>query len=252
MGRIKYPTALKWVVGAAAAFYFLLIIVPFGIFLSLDAFEISGADGRAAVKIRQRDFWEIVYFITNAFLVIVALIALIFAFRQSIAAHSQSDAANRQNEMALRNAQAQVYLSMETKFTSQELVESRKMMVTLRSRLTPLATEDKPLGALVNEELQILLKDGSNLEEYVKYIRLLTFIESIGLMARREYVSLDDIYYLLESVLLGFDRMFMDHIRARQKDAAERGNANPGRIYEHTIWLVEKMKDYKPTHPLSP
>ena len=250
---------MKWVVGAAAAFYFLLIIVPFGIFLSLDAFEVPGADGRAAVKIRQRDFWEIVYFITNAFLVIVAMIALIFAFRQSIAAHSQSDAAyrqneaaNRQNEMALRNAQAQVFLSMETKFTSQELVESRKMMVTLRSRLTPLATEEKPLGALVNEELQTLLKDGSNLEEYVKYIRLLTFIESIGLMARREYVSLDDIYYLLESVLLGFDRMFMDHIRARQKDAADRGNANPGRIYEHTIWLVGKMKDYKPTHPLTP
>jgi hypothetical protein len=242
--------AWKWAVAVAALVYVLLVGLPLGILMSLDALQVMGPDGKTSVAIRQRDFWEIVYFVTNAFLVIVATVALIFAFRQSIAAHRQSDAAYRQNEMVARNAQAEVYLQMESKFASHEMLVSRKKFYQLSRELAPKATDEKPLGALVHERLQDLLDSGvadpAKLGEYTDYLRLLTFTESIGLMARRGYVLLDDIYYLLEGVLHEFGEVFLMHITERQRAEGAKGHANPERFFEHTIWLIKKMKGYEP------
>lgn len=257
--KLLSSAALKWVVAAAAIVYVLLIGVPFGIFLSLDTLQVTDSSGKVSVAIRQRDFWEVVYFITNAFLVIVATVALVFAFRQSIAAHRQSDAAfsqneaaNLQNEIVARNAQAQVYLNMEAKFASPEMLVSRKKFYQFSQELT--ATDDKSVGDLAHEKLQELLgsgaKDSSKLQEYTEYLRLLTFTESLGLMARRNYVLLDDIYYLLEGVLHEFGKVFMVHIRARQQAEGAKGHAKPERFFEHTIWLINRMDGYVPTEKL--
>ncbi|WP_422000427.1 hypothetical protein [Reyranella sp.] len=259
MARAQTGAAWKWLLAAAAVIYVLLIAVPVAIYLSLDALQVMDANGKGSVTIRQRDFWEIVYFVTNAFLVIVATVALIFAFRQSIAAHRQSDAANRQNEAAnqqneivARNAQAQVYLDMEAKFASADMLTSRKKFYLLRRELVP--TDEKPLGVLAHARLQQLLDDGatcpSKLQEYTDFLRLLTFTESLGLMARRNYVLLDDIYYLLEGVLQDFGKFFLVHIRERQRSEGAKGHPSPERFFEHTIWLIHRMEGYEPAEKL--
>lgn len=254
MGKLKNVEALKWAIAAAVIVYVLLIGVPLGIFLSLDALQVTGIDGRTSVTIRQRDFWEIVYFVTNAFLVIVATVALVFAFRQSIAAHRQSDAAYRQNEMVARNAQAEVYLDMEAKFASREMLASRKKFYQFSRELAAKATDEQSLGALAHEKLQNLLDSGASdpakLGEYTDYLRLLTFTEGIGLMARRGYILLDDVYYLLEGVLHEFGEVFLVHITERQRAEGAKGHTNPERFFEHTIWLINKMKGYEPVAKL--
>ena len=81
---------------------------------------------------------------------------------------------------------------------------------------------------------------GDDLASLIDTTRLLSTIENTGLLVRRKYVSLDDVYFAFEGTLRSVDSLWYDYLIEER--------SIPGREHdgEHAIWLLNQIRIHKP------
>jgi hypothetical protein len=70
--------------------------------------------------------------------------------------------------------------------------------------------------------------------------RLFAVIEHIGLLVRRNYVSLDDVYFIFEGPLRHIGAICGDYLDNNREASVDR------REYEHGIWLLRTVPGHRP------
>ena len=70
--------------------------------------------------------------------------------------------------------------------------------------------------------------------------RLFAVIEHIGLLVRRNYVSLDDVYFIFEGPLRHIGAICGDYLDNNREASVDR------REYEHGIWLLRTVPSHRP------
>ena len=76
-----------------------------------------------------------------------------------------------------------------------------------------------------------------NVNDYKSIFKLCGFLEIVGLMVKREYVSQKDITDWLKGPLEEFDLMLTEHINERQKEFGISAG-----YFENALWLSKKIK----------
>ncbi|MFN4090947.1 MAG: hypothetical protein ACK4QW_18145, partial [Alphaproteobacteria bacterium] len=178
-----------------------------------------------------RNVIELLYFLANLGLVLVAILALRFA-------RSQADHSRRQNDISTKAAQAAVYMRLVDKIGSSEMVFGGQLRhrIVKRHRLHG---NGMPLGEFASREIVALAP-----EQRASFIDFLIFLEDIGLLARKRYLSMDDVFHLIEGPLNDFREVFLDHMEGM------RTGSHQQRMCDNAIWLLKEIVDYRTEHPL--
>jgi hypothetical protein len=180
-----------------------------------------------------RNFFELVYFFTNSMVAVIAVLAIRFAQRQVIIASIQT-------ETSIKIAQSEVYLRLVDRIGSLDMEAG----VYFQEKLV-----DEHRSANSTEDLPTYAHNKINNftdADRKKLMGFLTLLEDIGLMARRGYLSMDDIYFLLEGDLKDFGDVYLEYLEYR------RTNSYNQRMCEHAIWLLKTIRTYVPTVELPP
>jgi hypothetical protein len=190
---------------------------------SLDGTDIIG-DKSKEIPNKFRNFLEIIYFVSNVAVIIVAIITAIFARNQillSRATHNAQVLLHFSNHLISRRYFSQIteiyYLNLEYNQLNAAYPYDRLEYIT-----------DK----------LVYFEDEEGRRKSVRIIRLLGFVENFSLLIRRQYLSLDDVYYLLEGELKLIYRLLGSYLEDQARNT-------PG-MWEHTIWLLRKVECHSP------
>lgn len=224
------------IVAIACGHVVLAVICVTGFLTGYFPDRLNGSDTASQV----RNAVELLYFVSSLGLVVVAIAALGFA-------KSQADQIRRQNEIALeqtrshtRTAQAAVYMRLVEKLASDEMAFGAQLRARIVEQYEAAAT-DMPLGAYAAERIEALSP-----EAHAQFIEFLIFLEDIGLLARRRYLSMDDVFHLLEGPMKEFNEAFLPHIEGMRAGSYNR------RMCDNAIWLLKEIVGYEPVEKLPP
>jgi len=173
-----------------------------------------------------------IYYATNIAVALAAIVALFYAKKQA-------EAALRQAEISANASKAEVYQKLFQDFVSpmfQNGAEEAKRLFLLYEARRAANLTTQTLGAFCAEQLSAM--ETADFQRFRTLVNFLTFLESVGLQARRGYLSLDDIFYLLKGPLVGFSEILLSYLEAR---AAAREGA-----WAQTIWLLKTIPNYQP------
>lgn len=222
-GGGKTVRALIWI-GAPAAFIGLLWA------LQLDGGEAGGPSYPEKVSVAA-DWATII-------LVFVAVGALAYAAKEVSAAHTA-------NHLAYLQSKATFLLEVDRRWDSQEMVNSRSLIRTVRDDLMKLvaskysqlddAHKAEKLGDEFAKALAEMRKNDPN--NYVLMLRYCGFFETVGVMVQREYIPLDDIDALFRGPILAVDTCLRSHISQRQNETGV-----PKGLFEHALFLADEIK----------
>ncbi|HEV7285168.1 MAG TPA: hypothetical protein VGN75_09945 [Kaistia sp.] len=180
-----------------------------------------------------RNVIEFLYFLSSLGLVVVAILALRFA-------KSQADQSRRQNDLSTRTAQAAVYMRLVERIACSEMVLGGQLR-TLVVQQHAASDGSLPLGAFASQCIEALDDD-----THGSFIGFLIFLEDIGLLARRRYLSMDDVFHLLEGPLKEFNDVFLFHLEKMRAASYQQ------RMCDNAIWLLKEIVGYTPQETLPP
>lgn len=171
-------------------------------------------------------------------LLVVASLALVYAFHQVKAAH----AANRQS---LNIGWATLLLELDGRWEGHELRTARVEIQKMVEKLTDIVGLNNPrLGddhkkQMLGEEFTKLLNDlqETDISNYSTIMRVCGFFETVGVMVEKNYIPLNEIDRLFRGPILTIDTCFRPHIEERQKETGV-----PSGMYEHALSLADKIK----------
>jgi len=181
---------------------------------------------------------ELLFFLAQSLIILVAISALLYARAQVAEARSNS-------RIIARQAQANSLLSLEERWNSEPMRQARLRLIEVSSRLRDEAfkenmhlKDDAALGKVQEKftvELKKLRKEDDT--KYIELMRSLGFYETVGILVRRNYVAIEDVDLLLRGPIVDFGLYFTPHIEERQR---EKG-VPPG-LGENALLLVERIK----------
>lgn len=168
---------------------------------------------------------DILYDVANILLPAVALIALIIAWRQM-----------KSSERA-RNSET--YSQLFERIT-QTLGNTQSVNRILKAQYDEFATASgsahpMPVDEFVSNTVNAWL---STDPERIKLINVLAELENTGLLVRRGYIHMDDIFLLLEGPLKTLTTIYGRYIQ-------EQMDASHGGMWAHTHWLMVEVRTYK-------
>ena len=190
------------------------------------------APGNAGVPL----WLQNIYYATNIAVALAAIVALFYA-------KTQAAAALRQAEISADASKAEVYHVLYRNFISpifQNGAEEARRLFLLYQAHQAANLTTQTLGDFCAE--QILAMETHDFLRFRTLMDFLTFLESVGLQARRGYLSLDDIFYMLKEPLIGFSGILLNYLEAR---AATREGA-----WAQAIWLLRTIPEYEPHNRL--
>ena len=174
-----------------------------------------------------RGFWELTYFITNSALVIVAIIALSIAWRQS--------------REAERTRLALIYIEINKKYGEPDVTLSRQRLAAMRfNHRNEQSTET--LGTYIDNELKRQYNEitkaaaAGQISEYSKTLRFLTYLEDIAVLVRRGLISQDIIFDFMGGTITFAEDCVKEHVIWRRKQSGDRS------LYANTLWLMERAR----------
>ena len=160
-------------------------------------------------------------------------------------------AANQVREMTVANkaaaleTRATLLLKLDTRWNDHVLVDIQNDLFELMAKidaeaercwghLDPKVTREKSRGLYA-----IKMREISNSERdvYRKYMRLVDFLETLGYLAKMNYLPKDDLINLFGGVVITFRRVFYDHL-----GLVQRKPGTTGRAWEYTIWLMDEVQ----------
>lgn len=175
-------------------------------FAFADWARLQGPD-LSGIKSR-KDVFEASYYLAQIALLGVAVIAGLFAYGQF--------------REAEKSRLASIYISMDDKWASPALFESRKLMHAIVSACVadPVYRDrmrDFPSPA-AREAMQefahsyLSRKKSENYEEYLKTMAIVDFVETLGMMVRRSYLNADDIEPLIGMITVAIHDIIAKHL----------------------------------------
>jgi len=187
-----------------------------------------------------RNFVELLYFITNSMVAVIAIIAIRFAQKQVIHAQTQNEITSGQTAVSITIAQAGVYMRLVENISSSGMANGLDFYKKIFDGYHASALAI-PLIEYAQDEIGKFTPD-----DMKRLIEFLTFIEDVGLMTRRGYLYMDDVYFLLEGPLKNFGDVFMGYLEYRRENSYNK------RMCEHAIWLLKTIRTYHPKTQLPP
>jgi hypothetical protein len=213
-----------------ALLYFLLVNAFAIGWYVLDFKELRSAGGASILDLdghsKFRNFWEIVSYIANSVVVLIAALAFFVAQHQ------------------LRSAEhvrlASVYMDISKRWSSAELIRSRALLTELsefydrRRTAGDLAAYKTRADYIKAVLLDLLAGDKIRLHDY---ITIAAFFEDVGVLCRRDYVRADDLFDFLGGPIERYLEDLLPFI------VAVRGDGDKGRaIYANALWLYRAVK----------
>jgi len=177
-----------------------------------------------------------IYYATNIAVALVAILALVYAKKQA-------EISLRQAEIAANASKAEVYRALFQDLISpifQQGSDQAKHLYLLHQARSAAGLTTEPLGAFCAQ--QIAAMETTDFRRFHALTDLFTFLENLGLQARRGYLSLDDVAYLLKGTLVDFGLIMLDYLEAEYR-------LRPG-VWNNAIWLLKTIPDYQPESPL--
>jgi hypothetical protein len=142
-------------------------------------------------------------------------------------AGAQLAEAKRYSEIIANQAQATLLLNLVDKWNSEEMLASRRLFRARHSEIKQSINDqhrslnDQQCTTKVNESFNALLGnlyDNDLVGDYLILMRMMGFFETVGLLVRKGYISIDDIDGLFRGPILQSVAAFELHIEIRQKD----------------------------------
>jgi hypothetical protein len=180
-------------------------LVGFALFLVYELFFIWQFEITQRPDNTFRDVWGITYNITNSFIIFIAIFALIVAYIQS-------------NE-ARKSRIAQVFIQIESRWSSKDLETGKSIIQTILSEFvnTHLSSDSSRLAAAMNaddtmaflqsffdDRLSKMLAEKPDQYEYVT--SLFDFFDYIGLLVTNGYLQMAEVSDMVgDTVLLTYD-----------------------------------------------
>ncbi|MEJ0061021.1 MAG: hypothetical protein WDM79_16230 [Terricaulis sp.] len=149
-----------------------------------------------------RQWLEVLSFIANIAVALVAWFALGFARKQALEAeHARL---------------AHVYLEISGRFLGPEISESRVLITVLMTRLS--ADDPNGLPERVHAKLHRLRTSRSVylVGLYAKYMQLIVFFEDVAVLVRLKHVRYSDIYWLMKDAIVNVHAIYAHHLEQRR------------------------------------
>jgi hypothetical protein len=177
---------------------------------------------------------EVAFFLSGIGLFVLAVPGLFIASRH--AKHVE-----RQTILATRATQATAYESLFNKMVSDDIINGFRIITELTDSYSAYAGKAQTsLSKYAIMEMTEWLQNAD--PKSVDTIKLISAIENFGLLVRRGYTSMDDVYYIAEGPLKRVDSVWGPYL------AESQANSPDGRECEHAIWLLNRIRDYEPEH----
>ncbi|MCC7282924.1 MAG: hypothetical protein IT556_11100 [Acetobacteraceae bacterium] len=136
----------------------------------------------------RKGWWERAYFVSNTLLLGIAALALVGAYFQARAARDQA-------QEGLQARRANVFLEIQARWSSETMLASRRAYAGLRDR------HRRPDGSVdaqaFSDELNSLRETPARHTEYGSIMQVIGLFETVGLLVRRDYVVLHDVWLLV-------------------------------------------------------
>jgi len=175
---------------------------------------------------------ELLYFIANIIAVITALVTLLFV--------------KKQTELTANSAQFGVYRHIYNDMTTSEtLAGGKKLCQRLQAGYLDTRNaggSNLSLGEYAAARVRAM--EDTKSDDFEDMIGLISYFEIMGLQIRRGYLHMDDVYFLLKGIILGVDAVFGQYLREESKGTDG--------LWEHAIWLFDKISGYEPVFRLAP
>lgn len=197
----------------------------------------------------------------------IALLGTILALRQfQLSTRAKNDQVQAQNDQ-VQIARANLLLAIDKVFEGEEIYRSRKAVRSLRNRAEVVADRSNlqnksPQGkkqAIANEvshqldKLWALAKsfddvdvedpksaDRIAIDRYSELMALANWIETVGMLCKRNLLPTDDILDLYDQIIIPTMLNFKNHLEARQTE----GPYQNRRFMENAFWLYAKAVAY--------
>jgi hypothetical protein len=184
--------------------------------------------------------------LTNIVLALIAVVALVAAWRQVKTMQSDSQtqiAIARQQELATR---ASVLLNLDERFGSQVMQDARSEMGSLIDRVIQKADQTWPALAIkvrrskgidfYPDELE-KMRQATPPDPYIRLMKALAFFETVGYVTSSDYVPIEDILKLFGPAIKEASVVFEAHI-TKLRDVYQDSD-----LYNNFVWLINKSKD---------
>lgn len=196
--KLSYPGRIAEIFSSLAlslvvvsAVFAVIIFLLIGIFPhALEGTEqIAIAEAGRRIPNYFRNFLELVFFIANIILLITAVIALIVA---------------RAHAAEVEHARlAAIYMDISALWSSSRVVESRMHILKLRDRFHDPAYSDllKDRARPAPEYIRLVLNAERSRDRMLhsQHTAILTFLEDIGVLCKKDYVKADDVLDFIAS-----------------------------------------------------
>lgn len=160
-----------------------------------------------------RSWAELFYFAAGIGLLFTAIFAI-------FGASAQLKLLNRSINTDVRHGNAAVFLEIEARWSSSEMVTSRQKIGALWSEKNPDKKDAPDIRAAFQTHLRGKLANADK-ATYMELMRPIYYLETIGLMCEREYLERDDVHELIGPALKDYDIIFSDHIRERREASGD-------------------------------
>ena len=206
-------------------------------FLLADWAKLPPGSDISGIKSR-KDLFEASYYLSQIAILFVALVAGFMAYRQF-----------REAEKARL---ASIYISMDEKWTSPSIVESRRLMHDVvaqclldpryRGRMQhfPSLEAREALQDFAHEYLSVT--KASNYDRYLKTMAIVDFLETFGMMVRKRYLNPNDIEPLIGMIVIAVHDIIGKHIafdiERNQQINRLRGLTHAPKDYDNFVFLA--------------
>ena len=188
--------------------------------------------------------------IGNLALAVIALVALVAAWRQLRTMQDDSQTQINIAKGQERATRASVLLSLDERFGSQPMVDGRAEIAGVIDRVNKRADElypgyerkEKRKRAidLYPDELE-KMRTAASPDPYFRLMRTCAFFETVGYVTYSKYVPLDDVLKLFGPSIADAGIVFGVHIKKLREEQNED-------LYDNFLWLIEESnKDIRKT-----
>jgi hypothetical protein len=179
---------------------------------------------------------EILYWISQIVLVLIAAVGAWFAYHQLKALNSSRD-------QQLNITRATFLLELDKRWESADMQEARDLFVTISGAISKDVEARNPGIApetkqdLIAEQWKRTLADllKTDTKKYMKLFYICGLFETIGKLVKNKYLSLEDISDLFSGPIEQIGRRFGPHISDREKEGMRKG------LYEHALYLYDEI-----------
>jgi hypothetical protein len=158
--------------------------------------------------------------------------------------------ARAQLTVIANQAQATLLLNLVDKWNSEAMLESRKLFRMKQSETKEfifsqhVKLNDQESKTKLNERFNVVIDDlykNDLLGDYTVLMRMMNFIETIGLLVGKGYISVADVDGLFRGPICQCVAAFKSHITSRQKEK----DVTPG-LCENALSLFRKIEEICP------